>query len=154
MPAPSGGESFESPGERPGNLLWRAALAWQRAVAEALEPFGLTHARFVLLAVLSWWGTTRDERPSQRALGQACGMDAMMASQVARALERRELLVRTPDPRDARTLRLSLTPYGRRHAARAIRAVEAADEIFFASIENQATFVAALRALARLEPEG
>jgi DNA-binding MarR family transcriptional regulator len=148
----AGRSSFDSPAESPGFLLWRATLAWQRAVDEALRSFGLTHARFALLATLWWWGTVRDDRPTQRALGAAAGLDAMTASQVARALERRHLLVRIQDPRDSRALQLSITSDGRRLAARAVRAVESVDDSFFAPAGGSPGLVAALRVLAGVEP--
>ena len=34
--------------------MWRAALAWQRDIAAALEPVELTHSQFVLLACTQW----------------------------------------------------------------------------------------------------
>ena len=45
---------FQGPEASPGFLMWRAALAWQRDIAAALEPVGLTHSQFVLLACTQW----------------------------------------------------------------------------------------------------
>ncbi|MGI8679258.1 MAG: MarR family transcriptional regulator [Jatrophihabitans sp.] len=50
------------PRQRPsarGFLLWHITLRWQREVAAALNPFGLTHVQFVLLAS-TWWLNTHD----------------------------------------------------------------------------------------------
>ncbi len=73
--------------DSPGFLLWHATLRWQRAVAAALRPLGLTHVQFVLLAG-GWWLSQGDRWPSQRELADHAGTDRMMTSQVVRTLER------------------------------------------------------------------
>jgi DNA-binding MarR family transcriptional regulator len=134
-----------------GFLLWHATLRWQRAIAAALKPLGLTHVQFVLLAVLWWYVTVRKEQPSQRALAEQAGTDPMMTSQVVRALERKKLLTREPDPTDSRARRLNLTPTGRRLARRAIDVVEAVDDEFFAAANDPKGLPATLMELAALE---
>ena len=42
------------PNDSPGFLLWHVTLRWQRDIATALAPLGLTHVQFVLLAT-TWW---------------------------------------------------------------------------------------------------
>jgi DNA-binding MarR family transcriptional regulator len=143
------GAQLDSPAESPGYLLWRATLDWQRRVNEALLDFGLTHTRFALLATLWWFASGDDGPPTQREAGEAAGLDPMLTSQVARALEKHGLITRTPDERDARALRLWITPRGRRHAARAVKAVEGAEAAFFASLAGGAALADALGALAR-----
>ena len=135
----------------PGFLLWHATLRWQRLIAAALKPLGLTHVQFVLLAVLWWFVTVRGKRPSQRALAEQAGTDPMMTSQVLRALERKGLVVREPDPTDSRARRVGLTPGGRRLARNAIEVVEAADDEFFAAACEPERLPAELMALAALE---
>lgn len=134
-----------------GFLLWHATLRWQRMLAAALRPLDLTHVQFVLLAVLWWFVTVRGERPSQRALAEQAGTDAMMTSQVLRALERKGLVVREPDPNDARARQLDLTRAGRRLARKAIDVVEAADREFFAGARHPDRLPDELMALAALE---
>jgi DNA-binding MarR family transcriptional regulator len=134
-----------------GFLLWHATLRWQRLIAAALKPLDLTHVQFVLLAVLWWFVTVRKERPSQRALAEQAGTDPMMTSQVVRALERKGLVVREPDPNDSRARRLGLTASGRRLARRAIDVVEAIDDEFFSSAREPERLPAELMALAALE---
>jgi DNA-binding MarR family transcriptional regulator len=114
----------------PGFLLWRATLRWQRAMTETLKPFGITHVQFVLLAS-TWWLCENEGPPRQRDLAEHAGTDPMMTSQVVRALETAGLLSRSPDPDDARAVRLEPTPAGRALAPTAIAAVEAADRAFF-----------------------
>jgi len=115
-------------------MLWRATLAWQRAVRAALAPHDLTHVQFVLLASLWWLGSTRDAPPSQRELAEHAGTDPMMTSQVLRKLEARGLVSRDAHPTDARARTLALTEEGERVLAPALRDVEAADAGYFAAL--------------------
>ncbi|MFF4652949.1 MarR family winged helix-turn-helix transcriptional regulator [Streptomyces sp. NPDC001380] len=117
-------------GESPGFLLWHATLRWQRGVAAALAPLGLTHVQFVLLAS-TWWLNTHGEQPSQQALARHAGTDVKMTSQVVRALEQKGLVVREVDPADTRARRLRTTDAGAGLAPRAVAAVERVDAEFF-----------------------
>jgi len=136
-----------------GFLLWHATLRWQRLIAAALRPLGLTHVQFVLLAVLWWFTEVRGERPTQRALADQAGTDRMMTSQVLRALERRGLVDRPAHPTDARARELALTPAGKELALRAIAVVEEADRQFFAPVGDQPALEETLRALSGLGPD-
>lgn len=136
--------------DSPGFLLWHATLRWQRVVAAALRPLGLTHVQFVLLAG-AWWLDQRGERPSQRELADHAGTDRMMTSQVVRVLEDRGLLRREPDDADARVRRLSLTSEGKRLAVEALGTVETADEAYFVSVPDRAALTDLLRGLAGRE---
>jgi DNA-binding MarR family transcriptional regulator len=120
----------QGPAASPGFLLWHLTLAWQRAVAAALEPLDLTHVQFVLLAC-AWWLGTRGQVPNQLQLARQAGTDVKMTSQVVRRLEAKGLLHRQVDPGDSRARRLRLTDEGERLARRAITAVEEADARFF-----------------------
>lgn len=144
--ARAGGPRDAEPAASPGFLLWHATLRWQRELATALSPLGLTHVQFVLLAS-AWWLGLEDERPSQRRLAEHAGTDEMMTSQVLRTLEGRGLLVRERDPRDARVRVIATTARGKRLARRAIGVVEAADAEFFAPVSLRQT-LALLSALA------
>ncbi|MGW7453707.1 MarR family winged helix-turn-helix transcriptional regulator [Streptomyces sp. NPDC054787] len=119
-----------APGESPGFLLWHATLRWQRGIAAALAPLGLTHVQFVLLAC-TWWFNTQGEQPNQLALARQAGTDVKMTSQVLRALEAKGLIERETDPADTRAKRLRATDAGAELAPRAIAAVEEADARFF-----------------------
>lgn len=137
-----------TPAQSPGFLLWHVTLRWQRAVTAALRPLGLTHVQFVLLASAWWLGETGEKPPSQRALAAHAGIDPMMTSQVVRGLERRQLLVRAPDPSDARARLVEATAAGAQLAQDAIGVVEGADSAFFASVPDARLLVRTLTALA------
>jgi DNA-binding MarR family transcriptional regulator len=134
-----------------GFLLWHATLRWQRMIAAALKPVGLTHVQFVLLAVLWWFVQERGERPTQRALAEQAGTDPMMTSQVIRALERKGHATRRQHPDDSRAIELDLTPSGNRLAVKAIGLVEAVDADFFAAASAPNQLSETLLALAGLE---
>lgn len=139
-----------APPASPGFLLWRVTLSWQRAVVAALRPLELTHVQFVLLAS-TWWLATHDNAgglPSQRQVADHAAADVMMSSQVLRALERRGLVTRGPDPRDARVRRLDVTAAGAALAERAITVVEAADQEFFGRTTEPDRLLAVLAELA------
>jgi DNA-binding MarR family transcriptional regulator len=118
------------PGDSPGFLLWHATLRWQRDIAAALTPLGLTHVQFVLLAC-AWWLNGQGEHPNQLALARQAGTDVKMTSQVLRALESKGLIEREVDPTDTRAKRLRVTDSGTELAPRAIAAVEQVDARFF-----------------------
>ena len=63
---------FQGPESSPGLLLWRSTLAWQRDVAAALDPLGLTHSQFVLLAC-AWWLETHGGAGTQVMIAAQAG---------------------------------------------------------------------------------
>jgi DNA-binding MarR family transcriptional regulator len=140
------------PAESPGFLLWHATLRWQRDIASALAPLGLTHVQFVLLAC-TWWLNRQGRHPSQIALAEFAGTDVKMTSQVVRSLERNGLLERPIDASDTRARRLRPTRRGARLAPRAIAVVEHVDADFFGDIPT-ADALGLLRKLARFPERG
>jgi DNA-binding MarR family transcriptional regulator len=125
-----------APGQSPGFLLWRVTLRWQREVAAALAPIGLTHVQFVLLAC-TWWLNEQGEHPNQMRVAAQAGTEIKMTSEVLRTLEAKELLAREVDPADTRAKRLRVTRRGKAIAPRAIAAVEQADATFFAAVPSE-----------------
>jgi DNA-binding MarR family transcriptional regulator len=135
------------PDRSPGFLFWRVSLRWQRAVGAALEPLGLTHVQFVLLAS-TWWLNEQGDVPNQLTLARHAGTDVKMTSQVLARLEARGLLRREVDPGDTRAKRLRVSSGGARLAREAITVVERVDAEFFGAVPNQAGLLRALRRLA------
>jgi DNA-binding MarR family transcriptional regulator len=136
------------PDDSPGFLLWHVTLRWQRDIAAALTPLGLTHVQFVLLAT-AWWLNSGGEDPNQLALARQAGTDVKMTSQVLRKLEAKGLIQRETDTADTRAKKLRVTGRGAELAQQAIAAVEAADAAFFNAVPDSAALVAMLRPLAR-----
>ena len=135
------------PTDSPGFLLWHATLRWQRGIAQALQPLGLTHVQFVLLAC-TWWMNEQGERPTQIALASQAGTDIKMTSQVVRSLERKGLIAREVDAADTRARRLRVTKVGAQLAPRAVAVVEQVDADFFADVPDREA-LRFLRPLAR-----
>jgi DNA-binding MarR family transcriptional regulator len=136
------------PAESPGFLLWHATLRWQRGIARALAPLGLTHVQFVLLAS-TWWLNRQGTDPSQVALATQAGTDIKMTSQVVRSLERKGLVDREVDTVDTRARRVRVTERGAALAPKAIAVVEEVDARFFEGIPTSEA-VEFLRRLAKL----
>lgn len=126
---------FAGPGDSPGFLLWRVSNAWQRRQRAALQPLGLTHSQFVILAAATWFGG--DQGLAQGRLGELVGVDAMTTSQIVRALESQELLQRKENPDDPRAWRVVVTSSGRALATRAVSVVEQVDADFFEPVATQ-----------------
>jgi DNA-binding MarR family transcriptional regulator len=111
-------------GPTAGYLVWRLSMKWRAAVDAAVAPLGLTHAQYSVLASLR--GLTRSgHQPSQRELADHTGLDPIYISKLARALEKAGLIVRVPDRRDARAVRLAITGDGVEVIDRAIVVVHA-----------------------------
>lgn len=126
---------FVSEDDSPGLALWRVTNAWQAAQRAALRPFGLTHVQFVLLASLEW--LHHDGPVSQRQLADHSHSDVMMTSQVVRALEHKELVIREAHPTDGRAFSIRATPAGSRLVNRAIAEVERVDRAFFDNLPDR-----------------
>lgn len=136
---------FENgPGESPGFLLWHTTMRWQRSMAAALHPLGLTHVQFVLLAS-AWW-MSAGAPPNQVRLAAQAGTDIKMTSEVIARLEAKGLVTRDPDPADARAKIVTVTDAGAELAQRAIAVVEDADAEFFGRADTAAV-VTVLRTL-------
>ena len=139
------------PSDSPGFLLWKVSNTWQRRQRAALQPFGLTHSQFVLLATATWFGAS--EPLTQARLAELSGVDPMTTSQIVRALEAAGLMERRDHPEDPRAKAIAVTPAGRDKARKALVAVEDADAEFFKPLAASADrLVRALRALLG-EPE-
>jgi MarR family transcriptional regulator, organic hydroperoxide resistance regulator len=138
------------PAESPGFLLWKVSNAWQRRQRAALQPLGLTHSQFVLLATATWFSAT--ETLTQARLAELAGVDAMTTSQVVRTLEAAALMERREHPDDPRAKSISVTARGREQAQKAIVVVEETDAAFFATLgKRTAELVQLFTALAKNE---
>src|SRR5260370_38642461 len=89
---------FGGPAESPGFLLWKISNAWQRRQRIALQPYGLTHSQFVVLATATWFGAS--ETLTQSRISRLSGIDPMTTSQVLRSLEAASLIQSIDHPKD------------------------------------------------------
>lgn len=135
------------PENSPGFLLWQVTNLWQRRLRSALERHGLTHVQFVLLAGLAWL-EAREANVSQARLAQFCKTDAMMTSQVVRALEREGMIRRASSVADRRARSLQVSDRGAEILNKAMPAVLEADAGFFGCLpDGHAGLVQTLRFL-------
>jgi len=128
-PTPPLPTRHSDPAESPGLLLWKVSNTWQRRQRAALQPFGLTHSQFVILATATWFGAS--ETLTQARLSELSGVDPMTTSQVVRVLESAGLVQRRDHPEDPRAKAILVTAAGREKARRALPVVEETDAAFF-----------------------
>ncbi|WP_425062690.1 MarR family winged helix-turn-helix transcriptional regulator [Pyruvatibacter mobilis] len=88
--------------------LQRAARAIGRRFDDALRPVGLTHGQYSLMVSLN-----RPSPPKITEVASFLAMDRTTLTANLKPLERRGLVVVTPDDKDRRLRRLSLTDAGR-----------------------------------------
>jgi len=128
--------SSEKAGDSTGFLLWQVTTLWQRRIAAALRPLGLTQVQYALLASLLWLSRT-ESSITQAMLARHGKLDVMMTSQVLRALQAKGLLRRKPHPTDARARVLTLTVKGGSLTRSAVPVVEKADSVFFSALAGR-----------------
>ncbi|WP_136684008.1 MarR family winged helix-turn-helix transcriptional regulator [Falsirhodobacter xinxiangensis] len=98
----------------------RAARALARHFDDALRPVGITGGQFSLLISLN-----RPEPPTIGSVADLLAMDRTTLTAAVKVLEGRGLLTTTPDARDRRAKRLTLTPAGLAVLERAVPVWEA-----------------------------
>ncbi len=114
------------------------AQRWQRRLEKALEPLGLTHLQFILLATIDWLERS-GEVPSQARLASFTLFDRVMISKVLTLLARKDLIVRAAHPSIPKAKRVDLTKAGR-HALKQARPLWAATEKrYFGQLGTEAT---------------
>lgn len=122
--------SYSVPEESPGFLLWQVQMLWQRKLNQALTPFDLTHAQFILIKVLA--GLEQEHAAvKQSELAARCHLDVMSTSKAIRLLEQKNLINRAASTTDARALLVSLTELGRLTVTEVTPIVVKADQNFF-----------------------
>lgn len=121
----------------PGFLLWQLTSRWQARIATALQRFGLTQTQHAILASLRWL-EEHGGPPTQSRLAEQAQIEKMTLSKAIRRLEEDGLVARLASARDARATEVALTASGTALTGEAIRAVEEADEAFFAALDGPA----------------
>ena len=128
--------SVEKPEESSGFLLWQVTNLWQREIKKALEPYGLTHSQFVLMANIHWL-TLHKQEVTQVVLSNHTKIDPMTTSTVLRTLQTKGLIKRQEHETDTRAKTVGLTEIGLKNIKQAIKTVEQFDKQFFASLDNE-----------------
>ena len=84
---------FDTPEDSPGFLLWQVSITWQRQIKKALEPYGVTHPQFVIMA-LTLWHMKNNETPVQNRIVKLSKLDKMTVSQALKKLVANKLMRR------------------------------------------------------------
>ena len=127
---------FEEPEENAGFLLWQVTMRWQRRIKQGLDPLGLTHTQFVLMAALQWLLSARED-VYQVDVANYAQVDKMMTSKVFKTLIGKQLVRMRTSAEDKRAKQVMLTPKGREVLKQALSVVGRIDTEFFSSLEEQ-----------------
>ena len=126
---------FERSGDSPGFSLWQVTTLWQREIKQALEPHHISHAQFVLLAVLLWLSSRKNE-VTQVMLIEWTKLDKMTVSKSLKKLVSEGYVLRSESTRDSRAKCVRLTQSGKTKAKKLIPIVEKIDEEFFSPLKQ------------------
>ncbi len=99
---------------------------------DALEPIGLSMAKFGVLARLA----TAGEPLPLSTLAERCACVRSNITQLVDRLEADRLVARSPDPRDRRSTRAEMTAEGRRRYEEGLRTLESAERQVFARLPD------------------
>ena len=140
---------FEKPEDSPGFLLWQTTMLWQRKIKKTLEPYALSHAQVVIMAVLLWFEKNHYDITHTTIITWT-KLDKMTVSQCIKKLVTQGLLTRAEHSLDTRAKNVGFTNAGKKLIESLIPIIETVDKEFFISIpqENQQSFMQTLNKLA------
>lgn len=126
---------FHEPDDSPGFLLWQTTITWQRLIKKALDPYDISHAQFVILAITLWFeNKTLDV--SQSLLIRQSKLDKMTVSKSLKKLVAEGYIKRMEHKEDARAKSVLLTKKGKGLATKLVPLIEAIDNDFFGVIKK------------------
>jgi DNA-binding MarR family transcriptional regulator len=128
-------------------VIARLERAVRAAINERVRPYGLTTLQYTTLSVLG----RRGEPLSNAQLARRAYMTPQAMSEVLEALERKQLIQRSPHPNHRRVFPASLTAKGRRVLAACDDAVEEMEEEMLRELSPSArdAFAEALKSCVR-----
>jgi DNA-binding MarR family transcriptional regulator len=127
---------FKKTEDSSGFLLWQVSCKWRRSIEQSLKEYCLTHPQFVILAVTSW--LTKDNiNISQVEIAKYSKIDIATTSQIIRALENKEYLIRKKTSADERAKYPTLTKTGAKLLEKVLPQVEKVDREFFSRLKKQ-----------------
>lgn len=138
---------FESAEDSPGLLLWQTTITWQRLIKNALDPYNISHAQFVILAITLWFEAI-NENPTQITIARQSKLDKMTVSKSLKKLVAEGLIKRAEHETDTRAKSVRLTSKGKKLASKLVPIVETIDADFFSVLgEQQKTLLMLLKNL-------
>lgn len=126
---------FDAPEHSPGFLLWQTTITWQRLIKKALEKDNLSHAQFVIMALLLWFDQKADI--TQIDLAKLSKLDKMTISKSLKKPTQYELVERREHKIDTRTKNVYLTSVSKQLTRKLVPLIEKIDARFFGQIPPQ-----------------
>lgn len=126
---------FNKPEDSPGFLLWQTTITWQRLIKKALDPYNISHAQFVILAITLFFENKNKEIPQSLIIRQS-KLDKMTVSKSFKKLANEGYVKRLEHKIDTRTKTVSLTKKGKELITTLIPIVERIDKDFFAVVKK------------------
>ncbi|MBY0353561.1 MarR family winged helix-turn-helix transcriptional regulator [Candidatus Babeliales bacterium] len=124
---------FKKPEDSPGFLLWQTTIIWQRRINKALDEYGVSHAQFVIMALLLWFQENNYES-NQALIADKSKLDKMTVSKALKKLVELGFVQRTEDTRDTRAKVAQLTEKGKTMVKVLVPIVEGIDKKFFGNV--------------------
>jgi DNA-binding MarR family transcriptional regulator len=139
---------FEKPQDSPGFLLWQATTLWQRQIKKALDPYDLSQAQFVIMAILMW-SQAQQHDTTQVLIVNWTKLDKMTVSTSLKKLVTLGFVKRIEHHTDTRAKQVTLTKKGSDMVRKLVPIVESIDEAFFSktSMKNQKNLIDTLGTL-------
>lgn len=121
---------FDKPEDSPGFLLWQTTITWQRLIKKVLDPYEISHAQFVVMAVTMWFESNNQD-VTQVMIIKMTKLDKMTVSKALKKLASAGLVKRVEDKLDTRAKAVYLTSKGKELISRLVPIVESVDRDFF-----------------------
>lgn len=126
---------FDKPEDSPGFLLWQTTITWQRLIKKALDPYKISHAQFVILAITLWFDK-KNQDISQSLIIRQSKLDKMTVSKSFKKLVEEGYVRRIEHKEDTRVKSIFLTKKGEKLISKLIPVIEEIDEVFFGAIKK------------------
>ena len=126
---------FDKAEDSPGFLLWQTTITWQRLIKKALDPYNISHAQFVILAITLWF-EKHHQATSQVLIIRQSKLDKMTVSKSLKKLVAQGYVKREEHQQDTRAKSVYLTKKGKELTAKLVPVVEKIDNIFFGTLKK------------------
>jgi MarR family transcriptional regulator, organic hydroperoxide resistance regulator len=145
---------FDKPEDSLGFLLWQTTMSWQRLIKKTLEPFDVSHAQFVIMALLLWFEKHKYDT-TQILIANWSKLDKMTVSKSLKKLVAQKFVNRIEHKTDTRAKSVTLTEKGKTLIHQLIPLVEQIDAEFFGQVpqNDQETLIQILDKLMKGDNE-
>lgn len=126
--------SVDKPEDSLGLLLWQTTITWQRQIRDFLEPHGITHPQFVIMAILLWHDE-HQEIINQVTIVNMSKLDKMTVSASLKKLTAQGYVKRKENKVDTRSKSVRLTPTGKDFIRQLVPQIERIDREFFGKLK-------------------